>query len=401
MTKNKSTLWLTLSVIGAVILLIVLAKIGSSPRAGGSTPINVNESGWFKGGAQANAVLIEYSDFQCPACQSYYPIVKQLNNSFGDRLKIVYRHFPLIQTHPHALPAAWAAEAAGEQNKFWEMHDLLFDKQAEWSGAKNIDDNFLFYATALGLNKEQFSADYKSQLVKDRVQNNLAGAQAMRLNSTPSFILNGKKINNPRTFDEFRTLIDAALENTPVPDTATDLNNLSQAEDAHEHADLAIYLNGKKFDFSPDKYQSDEKGKTKDHDHASHQHDPYVHIHDKKGSIIHKHKKAVTLGYFFKTIGMEFNDQCFITDDKTKYCAAENNSLKFFVNGARRTENGNYELNDLDRILISYGPLTDPNLAAQLKSVTDESCIYSEKCPERGQPPTEKCVGGLGTDCAQ
>lgn len=99
-----------------------------------SMEVKVNDN--VKGSREAKAVLIEYSDFQCPACQVYYPVVKQLTEELGNEILVVYRHFPLTTIHPNALPAAKAAEAAGKQGKFWEMHDMLFDKQSEWSALR-------------------------------------------------------------------------------------------------------------------------------------------------------------------------------------------------------------------------------------------------------------------------
>jgi protein-disulfide isomerase len=80
--------------------------------------------------------LIEYSDFQCPACGFYFPLLKKLEEEFGENIAIVYRHFPLSSVHPNAKFAAYAAEAAGKQGKFWEMHDLIFTNQSEWSDKK-------------------------------------------------------------------------------------------------------------------------------------------------------------------------------------------------------------------------------------------------------------------------
>ena len=322
---------------------------------------------WIKGGIRAGVTLIEYGDFQCPACASYAGVVKELASTFPNELRIVYRHFPLTQIHRNALPAARAAEAAGKQGKFWEMHDLLFEKQGLWSNEGNAVALFLEYAKSLGLDEEKFKRDYDSSEVRARIEAQLASANALGLNSTPSFLLNGKKLLNPKTLADFQALVEAAIKDTPPP--ALNSDDLAAAPDVHEHAGFALFINGQKFDFSPTKYQSDKNDKDEeeaDHDHASHQHDPYTHLHDKKGQIIHKHKAGVTLGYFLKTLGMELTDKCLTTDDGTRYCSEEKNSLKFFVNGKRSTEYDQYEITDLDRLLISYGPPTDSDLQEQL-----------------------------------
>lgn len=397
MSKKNTTLWWTLGVIAALIIIFILARGRGGAPAGDTTKAQADD--WVKGGARAGVTLIEYGDFQCPACRSYASVVKQLQEMFPDELRIIYRHFPLTQIHRHALPAARAAEAAGAQGKFWEMHDLLFEKQGLWSNESRVDEIFLDYAKSLELDEDKFKADYDSPAVRDRIQAQLTGANALGLNSTPSFLLNGQKLQNPRSFDEFKTLIEAAVKDAPLP--ALQPDELAAAPEAHQHADLAVFINGQSFNLGLEKYQSDQTTSTDDHDHSAHQHDPYTHLHEQVGTVIHTHKAGVTLGYFFQTIGWELTEQCLTTDTPEPYCANDNRSLKFFVNGKRVARPDQYEITDLDRLLISYGPLTDSDLPAQLKAVTDKACIYSEKCPERGQPPTESCVGGLGTDCAQ
>jgi len=97
---------------------------------------------------------------------------------------------------------------------------------------------------------------------------------------------------------------------------------------------------------------------------------------------------------------MKITDNCLTTDDGQELCSSDENSLKVFVNGRRQIPFVNYAMKDLNRILITYGPLTE-DVIAQLNALTDQACIFSEKCPERGKAPEEACVGGLGTDCVQ
>lgn len=96
-------------------------------------PNVISPDDWVQGDRNSKVVLIEYSDFQCPACAAYFPIIKQLNEEFDGKIAFVYRHYPLVNIHPYAEPMARAAEAAGKQGKFWEMYDMIFSKQAEWS----------------------------------------------------------------------------------------------------------------------------------------------------------------------------------------------------------------------------------------------------------------------------
>ena len=160
-----------------------------------------------KGPASAPVQLVEYSDFQCPACRVYYPIVKELGKQFPNDLKIIYRHFPLERTHPNANIAGRAAEAAGAQGKFWEMHDIIFERQDEWSKDPSPTNLFVGYARSIGLNENQFRADMNSPGANDNVHNDFESGVASGVNSTPTFFINGTKIQNPRSYDEFRVLI--------------------------------------------------------------------------------------------------------------------------------------------------------------------------------------------------
>ena len=168
------------------------------------------------GGAEAPVTLIEYSDFECPACGAYYPIVKEVLNHFDDEeLQFIYRHFPL-NYHRGAKPTAYAAEAAGRQGEFWAMHDMIFENQANWSGSSvaQVEEIVFGYAIELGLDMDQFESDFSSQAIIEKVDNDLLSGQRARVSGTPSFFLNGEMINNPASVAEFIDLIEAELPET-------------------------------------------------------------------------------------------------------------------------------------------------------------------------------------------
>ncbi|MBI4426167.1 MAG: thioredoxin domain-containing protein [Candidatus Kerfeldbacteria bacterium] len=335
---------------------------------------------WVRGTAGSGVVLIEFSDLQCPACKSYEPLVSQLTEDYGDRITFIYRHFPLRTTHPNAEAAARAAEAAGKQGKFWEMHDLLFDKQEEWSRG-NVNQLFESYAQSLSLNLEQYRRDIADQAVIDRIESHYQSGLAARVSGTPTFFLNGTKISNPRSYDDFKAKIEAALKN-PVQSTATD-------QEIHLHADLRVVVDGAAIDFSQDTYQS-----TK-----AHELNPEVHFHDGNGKVFHVHAAGVTLNDLLTSFGMDLSRDCLKLNSGESRCATGEKKLRLYVNGTESTEAGEYVIKDLDRILIFYGAPTTAAVDGELTAVSNDACIYSEKCPERGKPPTEDCVGGLGTDC--
>lgn len=138
------------------------------------------------GSAHAPLTVVEYGDFECPNCKNAAPAVKMLLENFGDRLRFVYRHFPLEQPHPHALGAAEAAECAGAQGKFWEMHDLLFANQAHLK-----PDHLRGYAQTLGLDMARYTAEMNDHVYLQRIREDVAGGKRSHVRGTPGFFVNG------------------------------------------------------------------------------------------------------------------------------------------------------------------------------------------------------------------
>jgi protein-disulfide isomerase len=205
-------LWLFVALIvgGGVFGMVKLASRPASETGPAVTVDAINAEDWIKGNREAKVVLIEYSDLQCPACAFYYPLLKKLAEEFGDKLAIAYRHFPLPQ-HQNAKLAAYAVEAAGRQEKFWEMHHLIFDNQAYWKDKRSADEIFINYAQTLNLNLDQFKTDFASKEIRKKVEDAYSNAVRLGLNSTPTFFLNGKKISNPRNYEDFKNLILQAI----------------------------------------------------------------------------------------------------------------------------------------------------------------------------------------------
>lgn len=212
MALNKNTIIIT------IISLIFIVGFLSLVYVTTSTPqkVEVVESAktvqatdHIKWSPEKKQILVEYSDLQCPACKAYHDAIKAQIETSGIPKKItfVYRHFPLDQIHPNARGAAHAAEAAGKQNKFFEYADLLFAKQEEWGKEKNPREYFMNLAKELKLNEEQFAKDLDSQEVRQKVANDANLAVAARVNATPTFFLNGVKVD-VRSFDEFKTLLE-------------------------------------------------------------------------------------------------------------------------------------------------------------------------------------------------
>lgn len=180
----------------------------------------VTLSSHVKGNADASVTLTEYSDFQCPACAQFYPLVQDLLKQYGDRIAFEYKHFPLISIHPYAVPAAKAAEAAGVQGKFFEMHDMLFENQNAWAKSATPQVFFAQYAEELGLDVVLFKQHMRASVIEDVIEAQFNEAQGLGLTGTPSFFLNGERMEF-ETYSDFIAAIEAALGVTPAAETGS------------------------------------------------------------------------------------------------------------------------------------------------------------------------------------
>jgi protein-disulfide isomerase len=205
---------LGVGIVVAALLAITITRGGEQEQAAapGAGTTTLADARHVKGRADAAVTLVEFGDFQCPTCGSFYPVVKRLSEQFPTDLKVEFFHFPLIGIHPNAMSSAIAAEAAGEQGRFWEMHDMLFENQQAWSPLANPRETFLMYAGAIGLDLEQFEQDMRSDEIINRVVADGALASQRNLPGTPTFILNGRQIGLPLTYVEFERLIYEAIE---------------------------------------------------------------------------------------------------------------------------------------------------------------------------------------------
>ncbi|MDO8604146.1 MAG: thioredoxin domain-containing protein [bacterium] len=185
------------------------------PRKDGKMSLPLDQTDWTKGAKNPKVTLTEYSDFQCPFCGQNYPWVEEVLAEHKDSVAFTYRHFPLSM-HKNALPASYASEAAGKQGKFWEMADMLFKNQSEWSGSMSAQIIFEGYAKKLGLDVAEYKKDVVSDAVKEKVERDRKSALASSVNHTPTFFINGKLSDNPRDYQQLKALIEYAIERTPL-----------------------------------------------------------------------------------------------------------------------------------------------------------------------------------------
>ncbi len=184
------------------------ATLTTGPVAAGVAP-----GTHLRGRSDAPVLLEEYADFQCPPCGFFHPILKRLEGEYATQLRVAFHHFPIRNMHKHAAEAARAAEAAGLQGKFWQMHDLLFEKQNEWKDASTARPLFLTYARTLGLNLEKFTQDIDSTAMSNRVLNDENSGVARGVTGTPAVYLNGRELafEEITNYNTLRALIEREI----------------------------------------------------------------------------------------------------------------------------------------------------------------------------------------------
>jgi protein-disulfide isomerase len=158
----------------------------------------------------ATLTLVEFGDYECPACGEYNPIVKQVLTNYSGKINYVFRNYPLPQ-HANAPISSYAVEAAGLQGKYWQMHDKVYDTQNDWVNLPDPTNIFVGYANDLGLNINQFTKDLNSSTVKNKVQNDMNDGNTVGITETPTFFLNGIKMTLTGSYDQFKSLIDSSL----------------------------------------------------------------------------------------------------------------------------------------------------------------------------------------------
>ncbi len=212
--------WITLGIVGAIVIglfgfiIYSSAQKRASQQADANKVVEISDTGAVTGATEsAKVTLVEFADFQCPACRANEPLVKQALQEYDGELKFVYKHFPLTQIHQNAFEAARASEAAKNQGKFWEMHDLLFAQQDVWAnlGAGEVKQKFAEYAQQIGLNVAQFNQDLDSSETEQAVKEQQDEGIKLGVMATPTFYVNGKFVQGG-TYSNLKTAIDEALK---------------------------------------------------------------------------------------------------------------------------------------------------------------------------------------------
>ena len=174
--------------------------------AAAALTLPVGKRDHIQGPADAVVTLVEYGDYECPRCGRAYPIVKAIQRQLGPKLRFVFRNFPLRESHPHAEQAAEAAEAAGAQGKFWEMHDRLFERQFALDGEYLIE-----YAGDLGLDVARFRNELSSAVYAPRVREDFRSGVTSGVNGTPTFFVNGARYDDSWELEPLLAALEAAI----------------------------------------------------------------------------------------------------------------------------------------------------------------------------------------------
>lgn len=205
--------------LGTLVLLIIGVFLFSNKNPG-STPVTsvpsdsarvlVREGSHSIASSSARITVVEFGDYQCPACAAAYPVTRQMLADYAGRINFVFRNFPLPQ-HKNAVISAQAVEAAASQGRFWEMHDLLYERQKEWEQSPSPLDVFVKYAAELGMDTAVFTTDVTSGKFADIIRMDQADGNLLGVDATPTFFIDGTKLPGLPGYSEVKSLIDAAL----------------------------------------------------------------------------------------------------------------------------------------------------------------------------------------------
>ncbi len=218
-----------LILIAIVIAIIGFAVYTKEQKQGVSSGDGSKTSSNFYGKEDSQVTITEFVDFQCEACYAYYPFVKQVKEQYKDQVRFQVRNFPITSGHQFAFQAARSAEAAARQGKFWEMHDMIFEGQKQWEQMQDPQSIFDGYAEQIGLDMTKFKEDFASPDVASVINQDLKDVKELGGTGTPTFAINGKKVENPGpTAEALSKMIEDALKEagiTPNPASVQPTNS--------------------------------------------------------------------------------------------------------------------------------------------------------------------------------
>jgi protein-disulfide isomerase len=196
---------------GAAVYFSRQPDVAATPTATSPTLKNTG-GGHFRGPETAKVTLVEFGDYQCPSCKAFHPLVQETLARYPEQVRLEFHHYPLVSIHPNAMAASLAAEAAGDQGKYWEMHDLLFETQEQWARSPNPEPDLLALASRIGLDQNAFMQAMRSPQLQDRVLQDVVRAREGNVEAVPTFFINGQKQNIPLSINAFVDVIENHLK---------------------------------------------------------------------------------------------------------------------------------------------------------------------------------------------
>jgi protein-disulfide isomerase len=211
MLKPLSVIILAVAVAAGAAVYLSRQPDQPSETAAASRHADIQGGGHIRGPEKAALTLVEFGDYQCPSCGAYHPLVKEILNRYPQQLRLEFHHFPLVTIHQNSMLASKAAEAAGEQGRYWEMHDALFEHQREWADSPNAEPIFIALASRFGLDVNRFMQALRSPQVQDRILKDVTSGQDAKVEAVPTFFINGERISVKLSMEDFVQVIEAHL----------------------------------------------------------------------------------------------------------------------------------------------------------------------------------------------
>jgi protein-disulfide isomerase len=174
-------------------------------------PADIKGGIHFRGPENAEITLVEFGDYQCPSCGAYHPFVKEILNRYPKQVRLEFHHFPLISIHPNSLAASKAAEAAGEQGHYWEMHDALFEYQSQWAGQPDPKPIFAAIANRIGINGTILIQAMDNPRLQERILGDVEQGDKVGIQAVPTFFIKGQQVSLKLSIDDFVQVIEAHL----------------------------------------------------------------------------------------------------------------------------------------------------------------------------------------------
>jgi protein-disulfide isomerase len=219
--ESKILIAVLVAIVGGMVGIFMLMNSGeTTPTAVGDKTKVIRDNSHKTGSGAIQ--LVEFGDFQCPACGAAYPNVERLMKDYDGKITLYFRNFPLTQIHKNASAGANAAEAAGDQGKFWEMYHKLYENQTVWANLPDPTATFVEYAKALSLDEGKFTSALSSKEFQPLIDQDLADGNAVGVNATPTFYFNGEKFTGKSSYEELKAKVDSLLgDSASAAPTAT------------------------------------------------------------------------------------------------------------------------------------------------------------------------------------